>query len=63
MVFEHLRSRLFEKDRLVGLLVMAVFALFMLLVPPYFGVTQLRPLGASMFAAIALSFFHQKEEE
>ncbi len=63
MMLEQIRSRLFEQGRLTGLLVIAIFALALLLVPPYFGVTQLRPLGASMFAAIALSFFHQKEEE
>jgi len=62
-MFEVIKNRLFEPGRLTGLLVVAVFALILLIVPPYFGVTQLRPLGVSIFAAIALSFFHQKGEE
>ncbi len=62
-MLEQVKAKINEPGRLIGLLVVAVFALVLLIVPPYFGVTQLRPLGVSLFAAIAFSFFHQKSEE
>lgn len=58
---EELKTKLLEKDRLIGISIAAIFALMLLIVPPMFGVTQLRPLGMSFFVAIVLSFFFEKE--
>lgn len=58
---EEMKNKLFNKDRLLGMGIAAVFALMLLIVPPMFGVTQLRPLGMSFFAAIVLSFFYEKD--
>lgn len=57
-MLEEIKNRFFEKDRLIGLSVLAVFALFLIIVPPIYGVTQLKPLGMSLFAGMALSFFN-----
>jgi len=61
-MLEELQARLYEKQRWIGLSIVAGFALILLILPPMYDVTQLRPLASSLFVAILLSFSHQKEE-
>lgn len=61
-MLEDLKARFYEKERWFGLAIVAGFALILLILPPMFDVTQLRPLAGALFVAIPLSFFHQKEE-
>ncbi|MGM0689172.1 MAG: hypothetical protein ACQESO_06255 [Bacillota bacterium] len=57
-MLEEIKNRLLDNDRLVGISIVAIFALFLIVVPPIYGVTQIKPLGMSLLAGIALSFFN-----
>jgi len=57
-MLEEIKNRLLDKDRLIGISIVAIFALFLIIVPPIYGVTQIKPLGISLIAGIALSFFN-----